>query len=253
MNNENLENLYYEFEQNLREEICNAANALHQSGMSFAVFANTRCNEDYWNRAGNGGWNMKQNVKPSEAVNDIFDNGWRYSTECATAMEIVYYKAILEVYGDELFDKTFTTIYLMDWDIRDPLLRKVGRMEDVGSEGLLIGDRAYFANPDHAPDLPQWQGENVIVLEDGLYYGHGIGLNTAENIIKSLNSRRKSGDVQSAYLMNKAGRPDFRKLADVMNSPTAVAVWRHFPPAVLTKGIEAKNGFRHIPGERLFV
>jgi protein-glutamine gamma-glutamyltransferase len=240
-----------DFEQKLRTEIVNAAYSLHKSGMSFAIFANTRCNPDYWTRTSNGGWRLNPDAAPSDAVRDIFGNGYRYATECATAMGIVYYKAVLEVYGDELFDRTFTSIYLMDWDIRDPLLNRVGYMESVSS--LVTGDRAYFANPDHSPELPQWQGENVIVLGDGAYYGHGIGINSAEHIVKSLNSKRFSGNPRPAYLMSSAGRPDFAKLARVMSSESAVAVWKAFPPAVSERRAEAKNGFVHISGERMFV
>jgi protein-glutamine gamma-glutamyltransferase len=129
----------------------------------------------------------------------------------------------------------------MDWDIRDPLLRKVGRIVPASSQ--LVGDRVYFANPDHAADLPQWQGENVIVLEDGRYYGHGMGIATAEHIVSSLNSRRKANPAQSAYLMTGAARPDFRRLADVMISGGAAAVWRVFPPAVPVMAVEGKHSF----------
>jgi len=243
-----------EFEKKLREEICNAAWALNKSGMAFALFANTRCNEEYWNRTSNGGWRLRSagEITPADAIRDIFKNGGLYATECATAMGIVYYKALCEVYGDDLFNKTFNSIYLMDWDIRDPLLMKVGHIERVTQ--LLPGDRAYFANPDHSPELPQWQGENVIVLGDGMYYGHGIGAADAERIIKSLNSRRRSGDnIRSAYLMDSAGRPDFDKLAAVAQSPDAVAVWNAFPPAVTSNRAEAKNGFKHIVGGKMFV
>ena len=239
---------YTTFEQNLRSEIVNAAHALHKSGMSFALFADSKCNGDYWTRTSNGGWSRRASGGDSaDAIRDIFANGYKYATECATAMEIVYYKALLEVFGQvggDLFNRTFDSIYLMDWDIRDPLLRKVGYMEPVSE--LLIGDRAYFANPDHAPELVQWQGENVIVLEDGRYYGHGIGIADADRIINSLNSRRKSDNPRSAYLMNKAGRPDFKRLAVIMYSDGAVAVWKEFPPSVGKIGIEGKSGTVHL-------
>jgi len=227
------------FEQKLRKEICEAALALSKSGLRFAVFKNTECNEEYWHRTSNGGFQLRGN--PANAMQDIFQNGWRYATECATAMEIVYYKALLEVYGEELFNKTFPSIYLMDWDVRNPLLMKIGSMEQVTE--LLNGDRAYFANPDHDPDLPQWQGENVIVLGEDRYYGHGIGVGNASHFIGSLNSKRKKDNPRSAYLMSSAARPDFRRLADVMHSERAVTVWREFPPAVGSMRVEGKCEF----------
>jgi protein-glutamine gamma-glutamyltransferase len=231
------------FEQNLRREICDAAYQLNESGMEFAVFSDTRCNTDYWSRTSNGGFLLKTSVNPAESIRDIFGNGHAYATECATAMGIVYYKAVLEVYGEKLFNKTFASIYLMDWDIRDPLLSKTGRISPVPK--LLIGDRGYFANPDHDPELPQWQGENVIVLEDDMYYGHGIGLHNADYIINALNSRRKSGDSRSAYLMNQAGRPDFLKLESVMRKSGTITVWREFPSAVSVMSVEGKRGSLH--------
>jgi protein-glutamine gamma-glutamyltransferase len=251
------ENQYIEFEKNLREEICNAALSLSKSGLRFAVFANTVCNTEYWNRTNNGGFSLKAGAVPSRAVRDIFENGGLYSTECATAMEIVYYKAVLEVYDaydKGLFNKTFTSIYLMDWDIRDPLLMKVSRMEELkNGEQLQTGDRAYFSNPDHSPDLPQWQGENVIVLENNQYYGHGIGLADKSRIINSLNSKRRANSTQSAFLMNSAGRPDFHKLANVMYSENSIRVWRELSPAVPLSRSEAGFGYKHVEGGRLFV
>jgi protein-glutamine gamma-glutamyltransferase len=240
---------YSEWEQNLRREICAAALALHDSDTAFAVFANSRCNEQYWTRTSNGGWRLRG--RPSDAIGDIFANGRLYATECATAMVIVYYKALLEVCGEDLFNRTFRDIYLMDWDIRDPLLVAVGRMTPATE--LIPGDRAYFANPDHSPDLPQWQGENVIVLGNDSYYGHGIGVTSADSIISSLNSRRKSQDSRPAYLMNSAGRPDFALLSRLTRQADSVTVWREFPPPVAPVRGEARNGYLHISGGKMFV
>lgn len=223
------------FELSLRKEIVAAARALHQSRMGFAVFHKSRCNPAYWDRTDNGGFRLKAGAKPHEAINDIFVNGSRYATECATAMVIVYYRALLGVFGAELFDRQFPDIYLMNWHVTDPLLRAVGtprRAEDV-----LLGDRGYFANPDVDPETPQWQGENVIVLPGPLYYGHGIGIETADRIISALNANRKDGASRSAYFLDSVGHPDFRRLADVYHrasAPEEPQVWRPFPsPAFL--------------------
>jgi hypothetical protein len=89
-------------------------------------------------------------------------------------------------------------------------------------------------------------------LAEPQFFGHGIGLGNAERFIKSLNSRRKSGNVRSAYLMSQAGRPDFRRLAEVMHSPQSVTVWKMFPPATPPQRGEARNGFYHISG-KMFV
>ena len=83
------------------------------------------------------------------------------------------------------------------------------------------GDRRYFVNPDVDPLTPQWQGENVIDLDGELYYGHGIGIYNAETIIKELNKNRSEGADESARLKDSAGRPNFKKLADIYLDPNS--------------------------------
>ncbi|MEL7609029.1 MAG: protein-glutamine gamma-glutamyltransferase [Bacillota bacterium] len=221
------------FELTLRREIVNAARALDRSAFAFAVFHYSKCNPKYWKRTGNGGFELLGDAKPSEAIRDIYTNGHLYATECATAMVIVYYKALLEVFGDELFDATFPKITLMNWHGLPPLLREVGIPRPA--KDVLLGDRGYFDNPDVDPETPQWQGENVIVLPDDLYYGHGIGIRTAEEIIRALNSNRFEGATQSAEFLDSLARPNFKRLFEVSSrgaSTPAVLDWTDFPSAV---------------------
>ncbi|MPN63583.1 Protein-glutamine gamma-glutamyltransferase [bioreactor metagenome] len=148
-------------------------------------------------------------------------------------MVILYYKALLEVFGDELFDATFPKITLMNWHALDPLIREVGIPRPVAD--VLLGDRGYFDNPDVDPETPQWQGENVIVLPDDLYYGHGIGIRTADEMIRALNGNRFEGATQSAEFLDSLARPNFKKLYQVMPreaSRPAVLDWTSFPSAV---------------------
>ena len=201
------------FELRLRKEIILASYELYKSGLSFAVFRKTKCNPAYWNRTLDGGFALKDNSKPSNAILDIFKNGSMYSTECATAMMIIYYKALLSVYSESIFNETFPKIELMNWHRIDRLLREVGSLKQ--REDYLPGDRRYFANPDVNPLTPQWRGENVIDLGNGLYYGHGIGIHNANRIILELNKNRDENADESARLLDSAGRPDFKKLAGV--------------------------------------
>ncbi|WP_099205499.1 protein-glutamine gamma-glutamyltransferase [Scatolibacter rhodanostii] len=201
------------FTLSMRHKTVEAAKLQSRSGLRFATFHDAFCNEEYWERTSNGGFQLKPGAVPSEAILDIFKNGRKYGTECATAMVIIIYKALLEVYGADLFNRTFKNIYLMDWSIRQPLLQEIGTPRKVPE--LLVGDRAYFMNPQVSPETSWWRGENVIVMLDNLFYGHGIGIRTAPEIIASLNRNRIEGATESAYLMDTAARPNYKKLFGV--------------------------------------
>jgi protein-glutamine gamma-glutamyltransferase len=203
----------FKFEIKMRKEIIDSSYELNKSDIGFATFRKSKCNPDFWNRTEEGGFLLKDGVKASEAIRDIFANGSKYATECATAMMIVYYKALLDIYPETLFNKLFSNIELMNWHHIDKLLKEVGLMKK--RMDYLPGDRRYFANPDVDPLTPEWQGENVIDLDGKLYYGHGIGVYNQEMIIKALNENRSDGADESAYLKDTAGRPNFARLADI--------------------------------------
>ena len=222
------------FELALRREIVNAAAELNDSGMEFAVFHKSECNPDYWDRASDGGFLLKSGVKPRDAIRDIFTNGQQYATECATAMVIVYYGALTKVFPEETFNILFRSIYLMNWRRLDPLLSEVGTPKSVTD--ILPGDRCYFRNPEVNPKVPELQGENVIVLPNGLYYGHGVGITNAEQIIRMLNANRIKDATQSAYFIeDSAARPNFERLAGLLPDSSARPAplrWRPFPQPI---------------------
>lgn len=199
------------FELSLRASIVTASRELNDSYFSFKVFRKSECNPEYWNRTNEGGFLLKEGVKPSEGIKDIYINSSMYGNECATAMVIVFYKALVDIYPEELFNKMFPNIHLMNWHYIDRDL-KIRYYED--QEDYLPGDCRYFKNPDVNPMTPEWQGENVIDLGDGTYYGHGIGIETGEEMISALNDYRKEGSETSAYLLDSATRPGFKYLAD---------------------------------------
>lgn len=199
------------FELNLRKSIISAAIDLGNSRLSFSVFRKSKCNPDYWDRTNEGGFALKSGVKPSDAVKDIYINSSSYGTECATAMVIVYYKALVDIFPEDLFNKLFSEIYLMDWQHLD---RNFGLVDNINVADYLPGDGRYFKNPDVDPMYPEWQGENVIDLGNGLYYGHGIGITDAGRIVEELNKKRIAGSKVSAYLMKSAKRLDFINLAN---------------------------------------
>lgn len=198
-----------EFELSLRKGIIDASLALYRRRLPFRIFQESFCNEAYWDRRQDGGFVLKSGARPSRAVEDIFISTRMYGTECATAIVIIYYKAVLDVYMPELFDRAFPRIVLMNWRDMDQLIDPATYR---GLADYLPGDCRYVRNPDVDPLTPEWQGENVIDLGNGRYYGHGIGLGSIDYFIDALNRNRREGSQASAYLMDTATRPDFRSL-----------------------------------------
>lgn len=197
-----------QFELRMRLSIIAAAKLLNSSGVGFATFEDSRSNPRYWILTSTGGFQLRDDVKPSDAIKDIYMNGRMYAFECATAMLIVMYKAVLDVLGPELFDRYFQQLYLRDWH-SDNELRLVITNNRLAA---YPGDIVYFRNPDHDPDTPEWQGENAIMLGGGQYYGHGVGIETADGIIAALNTLRVPDSNTPAYMMDLVVTPDFERL-----------------------------------------
>ncbi|NLL06165.1 MAG: protein-glutamine gamma-glutamyltransferase [Clostridiaceae bacterium] len=193
----------------MRKNIVQSSKMLFKSRMRFRTFKESECNEYYWERTREGGFLLKNSVSPSSAIKNIYTHGRLYGTECATAIVIVYYKAVLDTFKDDLFNRLFTNIYLMDWQNLDGRL-KVSTYRNPPD--FFPGDCRYVKNPDVNPLTPQWQGENAIDLGNGYYYGHGVGITTIDEIIYALNRNRKEGSTVSAYLLDSATLPDFKRL-----------------------------------------
>ena len=197
------------FEISMRRYIIDASLALYRGRLAFRIFRKSFCNEAFWERAANGGFVLKRGAVPSEAIRDIFRNTRKYGTECATAIVMIYYKAVLDAYPENLFNTSFTTITLMNWQQMSEL---IGVATYRGLADYIPGDCRYFRNPDVNPLTPEWQGENAIDLGGGRYYGHGVGIGGSDRIIAILNENRADGSEVSAYLMDTATRPDFKRL-----------------------------------------
>lgn len=207
------------FELKLRKNIILSARAMNQSNMRFVVLAKSRCNPQYWDLTRTGGFLLRDGVKPSDAIQDIYMNSSQYAFECATAKVIIYYHAVLNLIGESLFNQLFQNIYLYSWHV-DPDLVLISNY----TGHFLPGDVVYFKNPDFDPKTPQWRGENAVVLGDGTYFGHGLAIKTAEQMIHALNKRRKPGTNQSAYLTNLVTRPSFKHLAKLSMSQRGYSI-----------------------------
>ncbi|MFF2889760.1 protein-glutamine gamma-glutamyltransferase [Paenibacillus sp. NPDC057967] len=193
------------FELKMRTNIVEAAKAMYRSGVSFATFSNSRANPRYWIRTPDGGFLLRPGVPPSVGVNDIFQQGQLYAFECAGAIIIMLYKAVLETIGEAAFNRHFQNLFLRDWQYdKDLRLTTSNNLNET-----YAGDVMYFKNPDHDPGSPEWQGENVIKLDDNLFFGHGIGIGTGQDIVAQLNRARVPGSMVSAYLQDLVLKPDF--------------------------------------------
>ncbi len=199
----------FKFELTLRVNIIDAAKALNKSRLKFKTFGEAMCNPKYWILTDEGGFKLRGDVEASDAIIDIFMNGYKYGTECSTAIVIVFYKAVLSTLGPTLFNEYFSNLYLMDWkNIDDDL----GIRSYQNERFYFPGDCRYFDNPDVSSRTPYWQGENVIDLGYDLYYGHGIGIKSADKMIYILNKFRKKDATVSAYLTGTVVRLNFRHL-----------------------------------------
>ena len=196
------------FEIKLRKNIISSAILLNGSSASFEVFATSRCNPKYWYLTSNGGFSLKPGVLPSEAIEDIYKNGSLYGFECATGIMIIYYHAVLKSIDVSLFNQLFQDLYLYSWHADSDL-----GIHSKNMDHIIPGDVIYFNNPDFDPRVNWLRGENAVVLNDGKYFAHGIGIETGEEIIRFLNSNRKPGSTIPAYQTQHVTRPAFKYLS----------------------------------------
>ncbi len=178
--------------------VVKAAKAFHAAGVNFAGSSKQdKVNQDLWWMGYGGKMGVRQGVKPSDAINDIFKNGSKYGMECATATMVILYKGILDTIGPKDFDTAFAKTRLFRWDIKDDDFKKAERVGKL--PGFWPGDHTYFKNPEFDPANSAFQGENVIYLGDGQYFGHGLGVVSEQGVIDSLNGLRRSGATKTAY------------------------------------------------------
>ncbi|MEK4065919.1 protein-glutamine gamma-glutamyltransferase [Peribacillus sp. FSL R5-0717] len=185
----------FNFEIQLRNRVIEAAIALDKSGPDFSTLEESQSNQRYWHLSKDGTFTLQPGILPHAALVDIFMNGGLYAFECGTAMIVTFLKAILDLIGPRNFDYLFSDLFL--YDFRPP--RNMALIVHQGRD-YSPGDCVYFKNPDHDLATPEWQGENAILLGNNLFYGHGIGITTAQGIIDELNSNRKPFATISAFL-----------------------------------------------------
>lgn len=186
-----------QFDLTIRKFIMESAREMAESEAEFTTFEYARCNDQYWRLTNRGGFQLRANVSPADAISDIYRNSSLYAFECATACVIIYYQALLKSIGKRYFDALFQNLYLYSWHT-DPDLQ----LHTFYSNHYLSGDVVYFNNPDFHPNTPWYRGLNAVVMSDGTFFGHGFGIMTAEEILEFLDTQRSPGSNRPAYLAN---------------------------------------------------
>ncbi|GGI14532.1 protein-glutamine gamma-glutamyltransferase [Gottfriedia solisilvae] len=200
------------FDLTLRSYIIRASKELLASNMQFRVFRRAYCNPMFWIRTRQGGFRLRPGVRPSAGIYDIFRNGQFYATECATAIVIVFYKALLDLYGYEVFDELFNRgMYLYTWNYDPKLAIRTAEIDRP-----VPGDVVYIKNPQVDPITPEWQGENTVSMGSNYYYGHGIGIRPLPEIIFHLNMHRYPFAMISAYLTSLNTRIDANEMVNYL-------------------------------------
>lgn len=195
------------FELNMRKKIIQSAKEMNQSQAVFTSFAYARCNPRYWQLTRAGGFLIRPDVQPADAIIDIYRNSSLYAFECATAIPIIYYHAIIKSIGSYLFNSLFRNLYLYSWHTDSDL-----GIITFYSNHFLLGDVLYVNNPDFDPKTPQFRGVNAVLLDDGNLFGHGFNIKTSDEMIEILNKTRKPDSKQSAYLTKLVTQPSFKYL-----------------------------------------
>lgn len=202
-------------ELRLRYSIVMAARGMARSGVSFQVFRKSFANPEFWVRSNDGAFQLRRGILPSDGIRDIYRHGSLYGTECSTVMTMIYYKALMDIFPENLYNRLYSGIYLMNWGHLDHNLA-IARYARASDE--LPGDARYFINPDVNPLTPQWQGENVFYLGNREYFGHGAGVVDTRTIIRGLNSLRREGATRSAYLLESGYRQNYHYLANILRN-----------------------------------
>ncbi|MDP2339955.1 MAG: hypothetical protein Q8O67_03270 [Deltaproteobacteria bacterium] len=202
-----------------RAHVVKAAKDLAASGASFSGAAGSdKVNKDFWTMGFGGRMQVRKWMpdgsigKPSTALRDLFQQGNKYGFECATAMMVIYHKAILDHVGDAAFDKMFSepkNLAFFRWEIEDQDYVDVKKLVHKPMP-LSPGSHYYYENPAASTENSAFGGENVMYLGDGQFYAHGIigasgsYLVTEKEIVATLSSLREAGATAKPKRVNMA-------------------------------------------------
>ena len=222
-----------------RQRVVEAAHALAAGGAQFsASHDGDKVNSKLWTMGYGGKIQVRKFLpndeigKPSVALRDMFENGSAYGFECATAMMVIYHKAILDHIGDEKFDELFSSPRMLSffrWSLEDEDYTKVKKLvedDKIIKQAPKPGAHYYFLNPDASEANSAFGGENVLYLGDGTYYAHGIVgdsgsyIVTEDEIIATLSALRKPGSTTKPHRIGLELEMDALKVAHLAHANT---------------------------------
>ncbi|WP_281975630.1 protein-glutamine gamma-glutamyltransferase [Halobacillus litoralis] len=212
------------FEIKARKNIIISAQDMDGGKAAFATFKNAQCNSDYWILTKEGGFLLKRQVRPADAIIDIFKNSALYRFECATACVIIFYHGLLQTMGSNSFNTLFPNLYLYSWHTDDDL-----GLHSVFANAYIPGDVVYFNNPDVDPTIPWFRGVNAVTLGNDLFFGHGFSIRTENKMIEGLNNKRKADSQQSAYLTSLITKPSFNQPARFFSTQSGRTIHKTTP------------------------
>jgi len=215
-----------------RQRVAQAARDLAASGASFSgCQENDSVNKDLWTLGYGGRMQVRKFLEagklgsPAVALKDIFEHGRRYGFECASAMMVLFHKAILDTVGDTIFDKMFTEpayLKIFRWELKDNDYLELEQIEQ-GKSDLVPGSHYYYKNPDASAANSAFGGENVVYLgsENGqrMFYAHGVCgakgtyLVSEDELIASLSSLRRMGATTAPFRDTFTYSIDAKRLA----------------------------------------
>ncbi len=213
-------------------------NAAKELASAKPRFGHTKLNPSFWSEVevpvANGGqgndkvtkFQVKPGVKPSDAVIDAAKNASENTMECATAVKLIQYKALLEQLGEDRFNVVCAGMMIGPGATEAPLAQLQSRRSPEPDPSkrpptapvpyaprLKPGDIVYARNSDVSPAgrAGGWQGENAIYLGGNQYYGHPFGVTTEQEIIDRLTQQTNFGIpaewIDEQYMLDPSKAP----------------------------------------------
>jgi protein-glutamine gamma-glutamyltransferase len=170
-----------------------------------------------------GFFRVAEGVRPSAAVNDIFDNPKQYRFPTNVATTIVYLKAMLDLLGPNDFDRVVPRLQMGRWSSTD-FVQEMAKVTGTSHypadqqfrDEIRAGDEAYFLNPRASPEAKKTRGaaQCAIYLGDGKWYSHPFGITTEKAILDYLNSTTVPGVGDMAHMTRMQTRMNTELLSE---------------------------------------